>query len=133
MTSSSTDVKEIRKFGLIAFLFFGLLCILAIWREKVLVTCFFGTLSFLGIGFLICPGPLKPVYNAWQRIAHFIGKGITIIMLTLAYYLVITPAALIKRWVNGSPIPLKPDKNESTYWVTRPEAAQPKERFLKRF
>jgi len=127
------DIKEIRKFGGIAFLFFGLLCALAIWRQKVLLSCFFGSLSFLGFGFIVFPGPLKPVYDLWLKIAHFMGTMITKIMLTLVYYLVITPFAIIKRLFWGSPIPLKPDKNKSTYWVSRSEAAQPKERFLKRF
>jgi len=127
------DIKEIRKFGGIAFLFFGLLCALAIWRQKVLLACFFGSLSLLGSGFIVFPGPLKPVYDLWLKIAHFMGTMITKIMLTLVYYLVITPFAIIKRLFWGSPIPLKPDKNKSTYWVSRSEAAQPKERFLKRF
>jgi hypothetical protein len=40
-----------------------------------------------------------------------IGRVITTIILTLSYYLVITPAALIKRVFGGRPLPLKPDKN----------------------
>tara|TARA_Y100000031_G_scaffold149725_1_gene188027 strand:+ start:94 stop:495 length:402 start_codon:yes stop_codon:yes gene_type:complete len=133
MTLSSTDRKEIRKFGVIAFLFFGLLCTIAAWRQKILIACLFGSLSLLGMGFLIGPGTLKPIYDKWLQIAHFIGKTITVIMLTLAYYLVITPSALIKKIFGGSPIPLKRDKKVSSYWVSRSELAQPKERFLKRF
>jgi hypothetical protein len=57
----------------------------------------------------------------------------TIMMLTLAYYFIITPAALLKRVFGGRPLPLKPDKNISSYWVTRKEPAQPREQFLKRF
>lgn len=133
MISSSTDVKKVRKFGIIAFPFFGFICSIAIWRQKVLLACFFGTLSLLGLGFLTCPGPLKRVYKIWQKIAHLIGRTITIIMLTLAYYLVITPSAFLKKLFGGPPISSKPDKNASSYWVSRSEMAQPKERFIKRF
>lgn len=133
MTSSSTDVKEIRKFGSVAFIFFGLLCTIAVWRHKVLLTCFFGTLSSLGLGFLVIPRPLKPVYDAWLKIAHFIGSSITAIMLILAYYLVITPSGIIKRLLGGPIMPLKPDKNVLSYWRSRSETAQPKERFKKLF
>lgn len=125
--------NEIRKFGAIAFPFFGLLCSLAVWREKILLAFFFGSLSLLGLGFLTIPKPLKPVYEKWLAIAHFIGKTITTTMLALAYYLVITPAALMKKIFGGSPLPLKPDKDASSYWVSRSEPAQPKERFLKRY
>jgi hypothetical protein len=133
MTSSSTDKKEIRKFGIIAFVFFGCLCALGLWRQKPFAIYFFGLLSLLGMGFILLPSLLKPVYDAWLRIAHLIGRTVTIVMLTLAYYLVITPSALIKRIFGGRPLPLRPDKELASYWVTRPEPAQPKERFIKRF
>jgi len=85
------------------------------------------------MGFILQPAPLKPVYETWLKIAHFIGRVITTIMLTFLYYLLITPAALIKRVFGGRPLPLKPDKNVFSYWVPREEPAQPRERFLKRF
>jgi len=55
------------------------------------------------------------------------------IVLTLAYYIVITPTALAKRLISGRPLPTAPDKGLSSYWVSRPEPAQPKERFIKRY
>ena len=133
MSLTSTKKKEIRKFGLIAFIFFGALCVLGIWRHKVIVTCFFGFLGLLGAGFIALPSPLRPLYDGWLKIAHFIGRLITTIILALAYYLVITPTALLKRLFGGRPLPTSPDKSASSYWVTRPEPAQPKERFIKRY
>ena len=133
MSLNSTDTKQIRTFGLIALLFFGCLCALGIWFEKPLPTYLFGTLSTLGLGFILLPHQLRPVFVAWLRIAHFLSRVVTALILTLAYYLVITPAALIKRIFGGTPLPIKPDKNASSYWVDRKEAAQAKEQFLKRF
>ena len=133
MSLNSTDTKQIRKFGLIAFIFFGFLFTVGIWMEKPLPIYLFGSLSALGLGFILFPNKLRPVFVSWLKIAHYIGKIFTTLVLTLAYYLVITPAALIKRIFGGTPIPIKPDKNVSSYWVTRKEAAQPKEQFSKRF
>jgi hypothetical protein len=130
---SSTDNKETRKFGIVAFIFFGCLCTLGFLTKKPLPAYFFGSLSILGIGFILAPSQLKPVHTAWLKIAHFIGKIVTTFILALTYYMVITPAALIKRLFGGRPLPVKPDKNASSYWVARTEPAQPKERFLKRF
>jgi hypothetical protein len=130
---NSTDSKEVRKFGLIAFVFFGALCALGLWRGKTLPTYFFGILSSLGLGFILLPSRLRPIHAAWLKAAHFLGRAVTFCMLTLAYYLVITPAAFIKRLLGGPPLPLKPDREVSSYWVTRTETAQPKERFSKRF
>jgi hypothetical protein len=125
--------KDIRKFGITAFLFFGILCAVGIWRQKPVPIYLFGFLSCLGLGFILIPGILEPVYRGWLNIAHFIGQVITTLMLAIAYYVVITPAALLKRLFGGRPLPLSPDPDASTYWVSREEPAQPKERFYKRF
>ncbi len=116
-----------------AFIFFGLLCGLGVWQEKLLPIYLFGFLSALGIGFIVAPIPLKPVYTAWLRFAHLIGRVITNFILILIYYLVITPSGLLKRLFGGKPLPVKPDENVSSYWVPRAEPAQPAERFLKRY
>ena len=133
MNSPSTEEKQIRKFGLVAFLFFGSLCALGIWRGKALPTYLFGFLWFLGTCFILFPARTKPIYAGWLKVAHFIGRALTTLMLTLAYFLVITPAALLKRIFGGRPLPLRPDKKASTYWVDRVEPVQPKERFSKRY
>jgi hypothetical protein len=133
MNSNSTDNRDIRKFGVVALVFFGSLCALGLWTNKPLPIYLFGFLSILGLGFILIPTQLRPVYAAWLRIAHFVGKIFTMLILTLAYYLVITPAGLIKRLFGGRPLPVKPDKEASSYWVTRTEPVQPKERFIKRY
>lgn len=133
MTSSSTDTREIQKFGTIALLFFGSLCALGLWRQKPFAAYLFGFLSVLGLGFIVLPSPLRSVYELWLKIAHFIGTIVTAIILALTYYMVITPAALLKRVFGGRPISIKPDKEVSSYWVSRTEPAQPKERFIKRY
>ena len=133
MTSSSTNNREIRRFGAVAFIFFGCLFTLGLWSKKPIPTYLFGCLSLLGFGFILFPTRLRSVYNAWLKIAHFLGRIVTALILTLAYYLVITPSAFIKRLFGGTLLPIEPDKEVSSYWVDRSEPAQPKERFLKRY
>ena len=133
MISSSTDKKQIRKFGLIAFIFFGILCVLAIWRAKEIAVYLFGLLSLLGFCFLSLPEFFRPAYYKWLSIANVIGRIITLTILALAYYLVITPSAILKRLLGGVPLPIRPDKNKSSYWVTRDKPIQSRDRFIKRF
>ena len=133
MNSNSTDSKEIRKFGIVAFFFFGSLCALGVLYNKFLPIYLFGLLSILGLGFILIPSPLRPVYRVWLKIAYVIGRIITVLILTFAYYLIMTPSAMIKRLFGGRPLPVKPDNKVSSYWVVRIEPAQPKERFLKRY
>lgn len=130
---NSTDIREIRKFGAAAFIFFGALCGLGLWMERPIPTYFFGFLSFMGLGFILSPSRLRPLHTGWMNIAHLVGRIVTVMILILAYYFVITPSAMIKRVFGGRPLPLKPDKGVSSYWVARTQPVQPKERFLKRY
>ena len=133
MSLNLTDTGQIRKFGIVALIFFGLLCSLGLWINRPIPVYLFGSLSILGLGFILIPKQLEPVYSAWLKIAHLLGRIITTLILALAYYLVITPSGLIKRLFGGRPIPMKPNKKASSYWVARPEPAQPRERFIKRY
>jgi hypothetical protein len=133
MSLTSIEKREVRKFGVIALLFFGCLCILGFWMRRPLPIYIFGIMSLFGLAFICIPGPLKPVYTGWMKIARLIGRTVTVLILTLAYYIVITPSALIKRIFGGRPLPVRPDKNSPSYWITRSEPAQQRERFLKRY
>jgi hypothetical protein len=133
MSSSSTDAPEIRRFGLFVALFFGVLMGIALWRQRPLLSYAFGGLFLCGLCFAVFPSFLRPVYGRWLKIAHSIGKVNTLVLLTLMYYLVISPVALVKRVLGGKPLPVGPDRAAVSYWVSRAEPAQPKERFIKRY
>jgi hypothetical protein len=133
MSLGSTDFTQIRKFGLIAFLLFGFLSGLGLLSEKYIATCFFGSLAVFGIGLVLIPSQLRPFYNAWLKVAHLLHKITTILILTVVFYFVLTPTALIRRLFSGTPLPMKPDNMASSYWISRTEAAQPRERFLTRY
>jgi hypothetical protein len=133
MSSSSTETSEIRRFGLFAALFFGVLLGIALWRHRPFLSYTFGGLFLCGLCFACFPEFVRPIYKQWLKVSRSIGKVNTLILLTLMYYLVITPVALIKRTLGGKPLPTKPDKTAASYWVSRPEPGQPKERFLKRY
>ncbi len=133
MNSNSTEPGQIRKFGAMALVFFGILSSIGFWRDSPIPTYLFGCLALLGLGFLVLPAPLRPLYKGWLAFGQVIGRVFTTLMLTLAYYLVITPSGLLKRLLSGPPIAGTPDPSAASYWVARSEPAQPKERFYKRF
>ena len=103
MSSSSTDAREVRKFGLIAVAFFGAIAALALWRGKTAVLGVFSVLFLAGVLFALAPGPMAPAYRAWMRVSHRIGQVTTAILLTLTFYLAVTPVALMRRLFGGSP------------------------------
>jgi len=87
----------------------------------------------LSISLFLFPNRLRYIYIGWIWLTQKIQFLFTIIMLTLAYYLVITPAGILKRIISGSPIPMRQDRNAKSYWVEREECLQSKERFKKRY
>lgn len=116
-----------------AFLFFGCLSALGFWRGRLVPAACLGIPASAGLGLLLLPGPLRPVYRAWLKAAHAVGFISTMIILALAYYGLITPSALLKRLFGGRPLPLRPDARRRTYWVSRSDPAQPRGRFIKRY
>jgi len=133
MNLTLIETKDVRKFGIVAFLFFGGLAGLGYAKGKVILAPVFSVFSMTGLGFIVLPDRLLPVYRLWLRAGQFIGRIMTAVLLTVTYYLVITPSALVKRCFGGRPIPMKPDPDESSYWVSRSEPAQPRDRFAKRY
>jgi len=133
MNLTSTESREIRRFGLTALIFFGSLHTLGLYMRKPVAAFLFGFLSILGLGFILLPSRLKLIYWGWQRIARLLGMIVTVSIMVLAYYVVITPSAMIKRLFGGIPLPVTPNKQAESYWVDRTEAVQPRERFLKRY
>ena len=132
MTHNSTEIKNTRKFGIVALIFFGLLCSLALWRSKPGVATFFAVLALLGLSFIAFPAQMKPAHDAWVKVAHLIGKTINITLLTIVYFLVITPFAILMKILRQDPLHPKTE-DKTTYWVTRQETAQPKDRFYNRY
>ena len=133
MSSSRTETREIRRFGLIACLFFGCIAVILAFKGRMVLAPAFGLLSALGVGLLLLPSPLAPIYRGWMKTAMWIGHLVSLAVLTIAYYLVVTPSGLIKRCIGGRPLPMKPDPGKPSYWATRSEPAQSLERFLKRY
>ena len=117
MDSISTDTKAIRKFGFIALIFFGSLSTIGLWAERPVATCVFGVLGIVGLGLAALPERLRPVYGAWMKVAHLVGRVVNTLILAIAYYVVITPSALIKRAMGG--VDLKKLKKLKSFGVPK--------------
>ena len=97
MSSSST--KELRNFGLVMAVAFGVIAIFA--RPEI-----YGTISvtFLLLG-LLATRVLAPVHRVWMKLADVLGWINTRILLVLVYYLVVTPTGLLMRLFRHRPLP----------------------------
>lgn len=114
-----SDKKELKKFGItigiaitaIAFLF-----------SSIISTPFF-ILIFLACSFLfagiVIPGVLYYLHKIWMIIAIMLSFISTRVILTLLYYLIVTPIGLMMRIGGKDFLDEKIEKKKSSYWIKR--------------
>lgn len=116
---------DLRNFGLLMFAAFTVIGCLRWWLKGYVPSILFGVaIAFLVFG-LALPNLLKPVYRAWMKFALALNWVMTRVLLTIAFYGMITPAAIIYRIISGDPLKRKWDASATTYWGAPDD--QPKE------
>ena len=114
-----TGPSEIRKFGILFTVVFGLLAAYLAWKGSgawpwVLA----GAAFFLVAGFSFHP-LLRPIYTGWMRFAFVLGWINTRLILGLFFYLILTPVGLFMRLIGRDALHRKFDPKANTYWVKR--------------
>jgi len=124
--SIKSDKSDLRKFGLMIGSVLLLLSAFLFWKAKSSAVYFGiigGTLMVAG---LILPGVLKPVFRAWMAFAVVMGFVMTRVILTVLYFGMFTPIALVLRLLGKDLLEEQWDKNAGTYWLKRkPEPYDP--------
>ena len=114
-----TGTVELRKFGLWVggvFVGIGLLYLL---RHRPVYPWFLAPGVFLMVFGLAAPRLLKLIYVVWMTLAMVMGFVVSHVILTLFFFLVITPIGLIARLAGKDFLSLKLDRAAPSYWVTR--------------
>lgn len=121
--------KKIIEFGLVIFFVVGILIpgigfLINDYNFGSLAeTLFLSSLTF----FILCvilPRIMDPVYRVWMLIALGLGFIMTRVIISIVYYLLITPIGLIRR-LSGSETPkwiraTKSDfKGKSSFWIKK--------------
>lgn len=115
---SRLSVSEGRRFGLSVGVAFGLLAALLAWRSREYPAYVAAALGVsLILGGLLLPTRLGPVQAAWMRLAQLISRVTNPIILSLIYFLVITPVGLLLRAIRGNP--LRRRSSQGGFWVQR--------------
>ena len=128
----SAPPQEPRKFGLsvggVLLLFAGI----AAWRNHpTLAVALAVPAGALLLGALVAPALLVPVERRWMAAAAVLGAFNTRILLTVAYYLLVTPVGLILRVAGRDPLDRRLHSGES-YWTRRPPEPPPsRERYAR--
>jgi hypothetical protein len=78
---------------------------------------------FVILAFIAIP-VLRPFHRLWMMLALAMGFVMSRVILSLLYYLVLTPIGLLAKIVGKKFMPLGFDKNAPTYWKKRENTAK---------
>ncbi len=126
------DRETLRKFGLVAFVVFGLLGGLVLWKQTLAgislgsaaravayVLWSIGTVSLLFT--LVAPALNRYLYVGLTLLTFPIGFVVSHVFLGIVFYLVLTPVGLVMRLLGRDPLQRTFDSRASTYWVDHVE------------
>ena len=104
-----------------------------LYRGRTTVVLIFGAPgAALVVAGLLVPPAARAFHTAWMRLAVLLGHVNSRVLLTLVYYLVVTPYGVVTRLVGRDPLRRRGAKGES-YWVERKTTRQPREQFERLF
>ena len=108
-----------RKFGLTVG---GVLVIIAVFLfyfEKPAAIYFAIIGAILILTGLIYPTILKPLNKVWMGLAIVLGFIMSRVILTIFFYIILTPISLLAKIFRKKFMVLKYDKSAKTYWEKR--------------
>ena len=110
--------KKIKSFGLILGGILLALAALGWWKGRPSYPYWLASGAVIFSAGAACPLILTPVYKAWMTVAMLIGWVLTRVILTILFYLILTPLGIINRFSGKNILSEKPG-NEDTYWIKR--------------
>ncbi len=81
----------------------------------------------------LLPAVVKPIYYAWMTMALALGFVMTRVLLTIFFFLVMTPVALVFKLIGKDPLHRKLDREAESYWIEKQYLIEDRSRFEKFF
>jgi uncharacterized membrane protein len=128
-----TGARDLRKFGLTVGGVFVLLGVLLLLRHRSSYPSFLGAGAVLMALGVLSPRLLKYVYIAWMAFAFTLGFVMSNVILTLFFFLLVTPIGLVARLFQKDFLARKLDKQAASYWIQRPREMKTAESYERQF
>ena len=125
--------RDLRKFGITMCIALAVLAALLFWRGKGFYV-YIGLLSpvFLVLG-LAAPVVLWPVHKVWMSLAYVLGWVMTRVILSLLFFLGITPVGVLGRLFGKKFLDVGMQDSRQTYWIPRNQEDQSPARYEKQY
>jgi len=129
------SIPALKKFARVMFIALSILGTLVLLFGQVKTRAFwlFGIgLIFIILAFIL-PKWLKPLHTVWMMLAFFLGYFMSRILLSLLFYLVLTPIGFILKLFGKDILKTKLAPDADTYWIKRTRKDMKKEDYDRLF
>ena len=120
ITALDPGKKDLRNLGLTFLVVLALAGAFLWWKGGAAWPWVGGLAVLFGLGGLLWPLGLRPVYFGWMSLAVVLGYFVSRLVLTAVYYLVVTPTGLVMRLLGRDFLDRKL-KDRDSYWQRRPQ------------
>ena len=110
-------LRVLRRFGFVMAAASGVLAALLLWKQRPAGPYLLALAAGFALLGAAAPRVLDPVETAWMKLAGWLSVVMTYVVLTLAFFLVVTPLGLLRRLFGADSLHLKLDRSAATYWV----------------
>ena len=114
-----SEKSDLRKFGITVGVILLIIAGFLFWKEKVSFQLVLAIGIILFAFGITIPVLLKPVYLVWMIFATILGWLMTRVILSLLFYVILTPIGLISRLFRKQFLGLRWDRSKDTYWNYR--------------
>ena len=113
------DKRSLRKFGLTVGTVLLLICVVLFLFNKPSFVYFGGIGLLLTLFGIALPNLLRLINKVWMTLAIILGWFMSRVILSILFYLIITPIGFFLKIIGKVPLNLKQDNSLSTYWEDR--------------
>ena len=125
--------KELRSFGIVMAVVLSLFGLWGVWRVGFSLTTVRTVLVVLAGSFLACgllaPALLREPRRLWLALGERLGVVVSTLLLTIFFFLVLTPIGLLRRAFGADPMGKRRKPDGQGYWVPREDDPRGPERY----
>jgi len=126
------DDASARRSAITVGIVFALMAGWQLYRGHYLRLYIFGLLAAALVLVSLIPPAARAFHRGWMGLAHVLGAVNSRIILSVLYFLVITPIGRIVRWTGHDPLTRRAPRAGS-YWIARPSPRQSRSDFEKTY